>query len=1015
MKHTLFSISHRQLITLVMLLVMAAGIFAYLKIQTSLFPEITFPKIKLIAENGEEPAEKMLITVTKPMENAIKQVKDLQLIRSTTTRGSCEINAYFDWHSNIDQDLASLQGRINQIAGLPSTVNFTMEKMNPAILPVMSFTLESNDRDLIELKQMAINQVRPFLLQSAGASDVRVLGGRSKEYRVVLHPEQMIPLGITPQFIKNVFDNTGFVESNGLTPDYRRLYLTLTESLLHNKEDLENLVLRNDGKRILRLKDVADVEITSQDEFTVVNADGQDRVLVNVYRQPGANLIALSDSVLRRVDQLNASLPNDVRVKKIYNQAEFVNDGIGSVRDALFIGLFLALIVMLIFLRSFRSSAILLLNIPIVLSLTILIMYLMNYTLNIMTLGAITASIGLIIDDAVVVIEQIYRAREENPSSKVKMILEDAIHYLFPAMIGSSLSTVIIFVPFALLGGLAGAFFKVLAASMCIALVCSFFVSWLVIPVLYQFFYRDRETEQTTKTRDQSRLNWLARWFTKPIISVLIIVALLIASIITYLNLETGFLPDMDEGTIVLDYLSPPGTSLQETDAILKNVDKIVASVPEVKSFSRRTGLEMGFFVTEVNKGDYLIQLKKDRSRSVTEVMDDLRTKIEASEPALRIDFGQILSDMLGDLLGEASPIEINIFGDDQSELRQLTDQVTNIVDSVPGAADAFDGIIISGPSIVFAPKQEMLARHNLTPQYLDFQLNTMLQGEQVGSIPEHEQLVPVNMRYPPSVRENVQTLRNQFIQLPDSSLRPLSDFADVQLTGGEAEIQRENLQSMLAVTARLNQRDLGSVMRDIQQRISADVHVPQGFYIEYGGAYAQQQQSFRELLMILFLAIALVLCVQLMIFRSWRASLLILFVSVFGISGCLFGLYLTGTALNVGSFTGIIMIVGIIAENAVFTMHQFRKARITMDVRVSVNFAIGTRIRPKLMTAISAIIALMPLVLGFGTGAELHQPLAIAIIGGFITAMPLLLLVLPTGMLFVFKNRNVSDSGNFL
>ncbi len=1000
-------LSQKVFIAFISVLILCSGIFVYKTIKVSLFPDVTFPKIKIIADNGEEPVDKMMVTVTKPLENAIKQVKDLKIIRSTTNRGSCEISAYFEWGSDIDLDQQIISTKINQMSDLPHTVNVRVEKMTPSIIPVIDFSLESHSQNPMELKLLAINRIRPFLLQLDGVSDVQVMGGQTKEYWVVLNQQKLVLFGLTPGDISQAISKTGFVSSNGLVNDYRRLYLTLTDATLHSIDDIKNIVLKNSTKRLIRLQDVADVAIHAADNYTVIKANGNDAVLVNVVKQPNANLVDLSQTVKNNLAELKNNLPADVTFNTIYDQADFVNSSIRSVSDALLLGLALALIVVLLFLRSLRSSIVLLVTIPITLCLTLIIIRAIGYNLNIMTLGAITASIGLIVDDAIVVIEQIFRTHEEKPGLSTQNNLNNAIHYLFPAMIASSLSTTVIFIPFALLSGVAGAFFKVLAVTMGITLVCSFLITWLVTPIIYNFVYYKNKLSDKPVHEKPDHLEGLKKLITLKWVSVVIVLALVISAVVTINRLDTGFLPDMDEGTIVLDYKTPPGTSLHETDFILMQTDKIISSIPEVRGFSRRTGTEMGFFgVTEPNSGDYLIQLKSNRKNTVFEVMDELRSKIEATQPAMRIDIGQVFSDMIGDLYSEPAPIEVKVFGTNEQKLEGYANQVAKIVDSVPGTADVFNGITIAGPSVSFHPNEVSLYRYGLTPADLDSQLTIMLQGTGVETIPENEQLVNIRMRYSDSLRNNMSGIRQVNIILPNSLPRPLTDFANITFDKGEAEIQRENLQSMIPVTARLDNADLGTVIGKIKKKISSLVLLPEGYRISYGGAYAEQQTNFIELLMILITAALLIFSVLLFLFRDIKAASIILFISLVGISGCLLALYFTGTALNIGSATGIIMIVGIIAENAVFTFYQFSYERESRPVKDSVFFAIGTRIRPKLMTAISAIIALMPLALGFGTGADLHKPLAIAIIGGFVSAIPLLLVVFPACLLIFYRDE---------
>ena len=1011
MKH--FYTGHKTSISFVLAIILLAGFFAYNKMQTSLFPEITFPKIKIIADNGQQPVDKMMITVTKPLESAIKQVHDLNMVQSITSRGSCELSAYFNWNADINLCQQMMESKIAEVRNtLPPGMDISVEKMNPSLLAVMGYTLESKGKSPIELKLLANNTIKPFLSQVNGVASIRILGGKTKEYWIQLNTQKMSSSSITPDIIKTALDQTNFILSNGYSYDYRRLYLNITDAGIYSKEDLENVIIRNDGKRVVLLKDIASIEIKEQVEYTKINANGSSAILINVFKQPNSNLIEVSNEMEQKVKELNKILPQNVSLKPYYIQANFVNSSVKSVVDSLWVGLLLAIIVAIIFLRSIKASATILITIPITLGLTLFVLYVIDYTFNIMTLGAIAAAIGLIIDDAIVVVEQIHRTHEEHPTEPTHTLLVRSIKYLFPSMLGSSLSTIVIFVPFILMGGVAGAYFNVLTNTMIITLVCSFFVTWIGLPIIYLLLSKKDRVLSHDKQIKHKNYKWVAFFIHRPILSFAFVTFLILSIWYIYPRLETGFLPDMDEGTIVLDYKSPPGTSVEETDRILREAEKLIVTVPEVESYSRRTGAEMGFFITEPNRGDYLIQLKKDRGRSTEEVISDIRQKIESTQPSLEIDFGQIIGDMLGDLMSSAQPIEVKVFGNNPKVLDEYAKQIANIVSNVKGTADVFDGIVIAGPEVNITPKYSKLAQFNISPADFQYQMQTQLEGNVIGSIIENQQMTNIRMIYPNSKNSGINNIAQQSVFLPDGKLKPISEFARVEVKPGVAEIKREDLQSMVSITARLDGSDLGTVMKNIQKDINASVHFPQGYHVSYGGAFAEQQKSFDDLLLILITASLLVFAVILFLFRDYKISLLILIISLLGISGSYIALYLTNTPLNVGSYTGLIMIIGIIGENAIFTFQQFSATMKNTTPEDAIVFAISTRLRPKLMTALGAIIALMPLALGIGTGAQLHQPLAIAVTGGFIIALPLLLIVYPTMLKLIYrKNKPTIDN----
>lgn len=730
-----------------------------------------------------------------------------------------------------------------------------------------------------------------------------------------------------------------------------------------------------------------------------------------------------------------ASTPEGYELKPYYNQSAFVGDSIHSVLKTIYEGLFLAIIVMILFLRSWRSILAVMLTIPVTVAFSILLCYLAGITVNVMSLGAMAASIGLIIDDAIVIIEQIYREHEERPDENRFTVVRHAIRNLFPAMVASSLSTIVIHFPFRLMSGLAGSFFKELSDTMQLTLVASFLVTWLLLPVLHlSIGYKQplRPKNLDVKSLEENsvrKVRFLTVVYRKPLIAAGFVLLLSLGGWFASSRLTSGFLPDLDEGTIVLDYHSPTGTNIEETDRLCRQMERIIMAHPDVQTYSRRTALGMSFKTRPSNFGDYLIQLKTNRKASTPEVISDLRRQISQSVPLMTIGFGQRISDLLGDLMSTAQPIEVKIFGNDYETLQSMAAKAEHIMKTVPGIVDIDNGLVPAGASLLFSPRQDRLSQFGITLTDFQEQLTThtggiplcqpanmiepnpaqaaMTGGLQIGSVQDGEQMRRILLRFTDFKDNSPERLEQQPIFLPDGSTRPLGFFCDVRVIPGEIEQRREDLKSDITLTARLENRDLGSAVADLQSALGTQLHLPSDYSISYGGAYSEQQQSFHEILMILSLAVLLVFAVLMFLFREWRISLAILFISVLGICGCLLALWLTDIPLNVSSYTGIIMVVGIIAENAIFTVWQYKMNRHTGGtVSEAVDYAIALRIRPKLMTAIGAVLALTPLALGFGLGAQMQQPLAVAVIGGFVVGLPLLLLVLPCMMLLIYKKK---------
>ncbi|MFD1550767.1 AcrB/AcrD/AcrF family protein [Putridiphycobacter roseus] len=990
-----FQTRYKQPLLIIALLLLIGGVFTYKNLKTGLFPDITFPKIKIIADAGQQPVDKMMASVTIPLENIVRATEGLENIRSTTSRGSCEISVFLSWDVDINTAKAQIESFINQAQGnlLPNTA-ISVQKMNPSILPIMGYSLEGN-LSQVELKKIAQYTVKPYLSSSKGVSSIAVIGGKEKEYQVVLKPDIINALGVTLPQIQNAIVNSNLLQSTGYIADYDRLYLTIIDNAVNKINDLEDLVIINTAARLIRLKDVANIQLAEAKSYVSVVANGKNVPLIAIIKQPNANLMDVNTIIEKKVAALSFILPKGVRLVPFYQQADFVKNSIKSIEDVLWIGLALALVIVVLFLRAFNASMVVLFTIPITLSLTLIILQYFGYTLNIMTLGAIAAAIGLMIDDVVIVIEQIHKIKEEHPDKSMTWCIVNAISHLFPAMVGSSLSTLVIFIPFVLMTGVAGAYFQVMAFTMIIALTASFFISWIIVPVLYLLFSKTK-IKAVVKIKP-ARTTWIHQILNRPILGLSFVLICIVILIIIPSKLPSGFLPEMDEGSIVLDFNSDPGTSLKETDRMLSIVNNILDHQPEVAAYSSRLGTQMGFFITEPNRGDFLIKLNANRKKTTEEVAAEIRTKIEAVVPQLTVDFGQVIGDMLGDLMSSVQPIEIKLYGDDIEKIHELSQKIAQVTRKTAGTADVNDGIIIAGPELTIQPNVQKLAQMNMTPADFQMIIQTQIKGVIVSNMIDQERIINIRMIYPNATKTSIETLKNSNVLTPSGALVPLTTLANIVLKKGVAQMNRENQKSMGVITARLNNRDLGSTLNELRKNIQNQLNLPTGYHIEYGGEYQQQQQAFKELLTILISAFLLVFIVILFLFKKIKIALSILCLSLLGIAGCLFSLYITHTALNVGSYMGIIMIVGIIGENAIFTYQQYLDCPNEFTHIEKIEFSIAARLRPKLMTAFAAITALIPLALGIGAGAQLHQPLAITVIGGLIFALPLLLLVFPT------------------
>ena len=1025
-------------IYLLLAILVIAGIYEAVGLPSAIFPTVTFPTVKVIADVGEEPAAQMMPTVTRVLEEAILRVPGIVLVRSTTSRGSTEISAEFDWGTDMKAALDRVQAETQRVRpDLPPQTRIDAEWMNTAIFPIQGYALTSSTETQAQLWDLAQYTLKPALVRIPGVSQVQIQGGRQREFQVRLSSQALAGHALAASDVVQAIQSSNDVVSTGLSEQNHELYLTLVTGRVTGKEDLAKIAVPVPGGQPATLSDLGTIIVTDEVSYVRTTADGQTAVLVNIVRQPSANTVAIADAVDNIFWDQPDILPKDVHWSNFYDQASFVAGSVGGARDAIIIGVVLAALVLLLFLRNVTFTLIAVAAIPLTVAIVGLALGAVGQTINLMTLAGIAAALGLIADDSIVVIENIesHHARASllrTPDPELHPDLEQALHdatatgagELAPALVGSSLSTIVILLPFALLSGVVGAFFKPLALTMALALVISLVIALVVVPVSVGVFHRDR---RPTGVASQSRLKRMARaagrafapireglaptlkragrgygrlvdlFVGRGSAGVAVIVALLVVAYLLYGRIGTDFLPAMDEGSIILDYWTPPGTSLTETDAMLREAERVIVSNPAVASYSRRTGEQLGFFITEPNRGDYVIKLKPKKQRDDVEtIMDDLRTRIGAVEPAIHTDFGQLLEDNIGDLTGGTpQPIDVKIFGSDPAILAAKADEAAHILEKIPGVEDVFNGLTIAGPALQVHVDPVAAARFGLNTQTVAAEVEPAVTGTVAGQIRIGDRMYDLRVLAADSTPLPQLKIR---AGAPSSTLIPLSTVATVTTGTPETEINRENLRTYVGVTARLSGRDLGGAMADIRQRIARDLALGPGMSVEYGGLYEQQQKSFRGLLYVLLAGLLLVSVVVLFEFTDWRAPIVTALCAAAVLAGVLAALLLTGMTLNISSYVGAIMMVGIVGENAIFVIHEAQLGlRSGKSAREAWADSAHRRLRPVAMTILATAFALAPLALALGEGSQLMQPLAIAVIGGFVLSGPIVLLVLPS------------------
>ncbi len=1027
---------------LLLAILVIAGIYSAAGLPSSIFPTVTFPQVKVIADIGEEPAAQMIPTVTRVLEEAILRVPGIEVVRSTTSRGSTEISAQFAWGTDMATALNRVQAETQRVRpDLPPQTRIEAQWMSTATFPIQGYALTSSTETQAQLLAFAQYSLMPALVRIPGVSEVQIQGGRQREFQVQLNRQALSGYRLAASDVVQAIQANNDVVSTGLTERNHELYLTLVTGRVSGTQELAQLAVPVPNGPPATLAQLGTVTVANEVSYVRTTANGQAAVLVNVVRQPSANTVAIANGIDQIFRDEPNLLPKDVHWSNFYDQASFVSGSVNGARDAIIIGVVLAGVVLLLFLRNIRFTLIAVAAIPLTVAVVGLVLGIFGQTINLMTLAGIAAALGLIVDDSIVVIEDIdesHRAAAEDENGLRDSTLASqrteadatadatavATRQLRPALIGSSLSTVVILVPFALLSGVVGAFFKPLALTMALALIVSFLFALVVVPLSVSVFRR-RAKKGPAKDRDQkiARRGTASRMFAPirrtlapagkrmgrgydrvvhifvahGLVSVLVIAVLLGITYVLYGRIGTDFLPAMDEGSIILDYWTPPGTSLTETDAMLSAAERVIRATPDVESYSRRTGAQLGFFITEPNRGDYVIKLKPlSERRGVEDVINSLRTGIAAVEPAINTDFGQLLEDEIGDLTGGApQPIDVKIFGSDPTILAQKADQAAHLLEKVRGVEDVFNGITIAGPALQVHVDAAAAGRFGLTTQTVAQAVEPAITGTVAGQIRIGDRMYDLRVL----ATDSAVPLSDLKIRTgpPSSALIPLSTVATISTGTPETEINRENLKTYVGVTARLTGRDLGSAMTDIRQRIARDLQLTPDMSVEYGGLYEQQQQSFRGLLYVLLAGLVLVSVVVLFEFADWRAPVVTVVCAAAVLSGVLAALLLTGMTLNISSYVGAIMMVGIVGENAIFVIHEAQLGlRNGKSAAEAWAHAAHRRLRPVAMTVLATAFALAPLALAIGAGSQLMQPLAIAVIGGFVLSGPIVLLVLP-------------------
>ena len=996
-----------------------AGIYASQRVPISVFPETSFPRVVIGVDNGVMPVEQMQVTITKPIEDAVNSVPGLVTVRSTTSRGSAEVSLFFDWSVDMFRTLQLVDAALSKARQtLPSTAIITTNRLTFATFPILGYSLTSDRLSQTQLWELATYQLKPPLNRVAGVSTITVQGGKVPEYHIVPNLARMQTAGITILDLVNSVQASNIIDSPGLYEENHQLILGLVGAQAHDADQLGRLVVKTTaGGAAVRVSDVATVQPGTLPVYTSVTANDRPAVLINVTRQPSSNTVAVADAVATQVEQLKKALPPGIKLEPYYDQSELVRESIRSVRDAIIIGLLLACVILFLFLGDWTSSLVAGLVIPVTVAITILFLWTIGESFNLMTLGGLAAAIGLVIDDAIVVVENIVLHRDTGESRAQAARL--ALREIAVPLVGSTITPVVVFLPLISVTGVTGSFFRALAVTMTVALLISLLLAMTWTPALSLVLLRERRETDVKSHGEHGRLmqrvlHWHERglgWcLNRPFVLLGLCVVLVFGSWLSYNALGSDLLPEMDEGGFIIDYIMPAGSSLTETNRVLEHVNRILHDMPEVESTSRRTGLQMGLAaVTEANTGDITVKLKSKRDRGIDEVIADARAEIKKTEPELDVEFIQILQDMIGDLSNAPEPIQIKVFASDPALLAELGPRIGDAISKIGGVVDLQNGIdnTISGPATNFQIDPSVAARLGFTPTEVAEDATSILDGvTTTDPLIANGRPYTVRVRLGDETRQSLDTIQNTVFNSATGKLANLGSLAQIAQLPPQNEIKRENLQQLITVTARLEGSDLGTAIAKVQKVVQS-MHLPPTVRVEYGGTYQEQQQSFHELLRVLLLSLALVFGVLLVEFRNFAAPTAILTSSVLSIAGVVFALMVTRTTFNVASFMGVIMVIGIVAKNGILLLDADERYRGEgVSAREAMIHAAQRRLRPILMTATAAVCGMLPLAFALGSGSQMLQPLAIGVIGGLVISMVLSLIVTPVVYYLLTKSH---------
>jgi len=992
---------HARSIVVIAAALALAGLVSAFGLPVGLFPQISFPRVVVDLDAGSRPADQMALLVTRQVEQAVRGVPGVQEVRSTTTRGTAQISIDFGWGRDMTASTLLVDAAVQAaLPSLPAGTAYTVRRLDPTVFPIISYALTADTLSPVALRDFAQFRIVPLLSSVSGLARVGVQGGDTAELEVEADPHLLAAHGLSLADLGAAISAGNLLSSVGQVADRKRLFLLLSDRSLHGARDVADLVVHGGSGGIVRVRDVATVRPGVVPNYIGVEEDGRPAVLFLVYEQPDGNAVQVAADVRARLAGL--ALPAGVHLANWYDQSELVTQSAGSVRDAVLIGLLLAGMVLFAFLRSARVTLIAILVVPATIASTVLLLALFGQSFNIMTLGGIAAAVGLLIDDVIVMVEHIARrAGGDGAGARTgaDAVLPAAREFLRP-LTGSSLATLIVFLPLSFLAGVTGAFSRALSLTMGSALLISYLMTAFVVPVLA------RRMVDFTRWHDPgaSGSGWLGRRHTgaldvllrRPWLLAVILLPLLALGWFSSMRVQTGFMPRVDEGGFVMDFYTPPGTSLAETGRVMAQVDTLLHAQPEVLTFSRRLGTGLGGDLGESYHGDYFVRLTPSHARGTEALMADLLAAIEAQIPGVQIETAQLMEDLIGDLTAVPQPIEVKLFGDDFPALIAAARRVAAAIGKIDGVVEVKNGVQLAGDALDVRIDPNAAALEGVTPDEVNQALGTAVRGVVVTQLQLANKAVGVRVHVPGARNLRAPDLLALPIRASDGHVLPLRRVASIARLSGQPEISRDNLAQMVAVTGRIEGRGLGAAVADVTKVLAQPGLLPPTIRFELGGTYAQQQIAFASQARGFGAALIAEFILLLVLYELFWIPVIIIACALLSTTAVFTALWLSGVELNITALMGMTMIIGIGTEMAIFYVSEYTELLHSLPPREALRAASQNRLRPITMTTLAAILTLLPLALAIGQGSGIQQPLAIAVIAGLLLQYPLVLLAMP-------------------